>query len=87
MFSDYACIRSPVGSNKGKAAKVAEQPKEDDTSKPLIYDEFDALRLKQNEGKSVLEYDTLDAALDEFFAKVRHFLGSLDTKIIEIWAG
>lgn len=43
---------------------------EEDASKPYVYDEFDALPLKQNEGKSILEFDTLDAALDEFYAKV-----------------
>lgn len=43
---------------------------EDDASKPLIYDEFDALRLKQNEGLPILEFDSLDVALDEYYAKV-----------------
>ena len=36
-----------------------------------MYDDFDALPLRQNEGKSVLAFDTFDAALDEFFAKAR----------------
>ena len=41
----------------------------EDESAPLVYDDFDALPLRQNEGKSVLAFDTFDAALDEFFAK------------------
>lgn len=64
--------QSPTGSAKGNRAKDA-KPTEEDASKPLIYDEFDALRLKQNEGKPLLEFDTLDEALDEFFAKVGPF--------------
>jgi len=46
------------------------EPEAVDPSKPLFYDEYDALPLKQNQGKSMLEFDTLDEALDEFFAKV-----------------
>ena len=53
---------------------------EEDVSKPYVYDEFDALPLKQNEGKSILEFDTLDAALDEFYAKV-----SLQSHSIAFW--
>ena len=55
---------------QGKKGKAQEQNLEEDTSKPYVYDEFDALPLKQNEGKSIIEFDTLDAALDEFYAKV-----------------
>lgn len=59
-----------VGISKSKKADFTEKSLEEDASKPLIYDEFDALCLKQNEGQPVLEFESLDAALDEFYAKV-----------------
>ncbi len=35
-----------------------------------MYEDFDPLLLKQNEGLQKLEFETVDAALDEFFARV-----------------
>lgn len=35
-----------------------------------MYEDFDPLLLKQNEALQKLEFDTYDAALDEFYAKV-----------------
>ena len=35
-----------------------------------MYESYDPLRLKQNEGRELLAFPTFDAALDEFFAKV-----------------
>lgn len=58
-----------AGAPKAKKADASPAAAEDE-SKPLIYDEFDALSLKQNNGKAMLEFPTLDEALDEFFAKV-----------------
>lgn len=58
-----------AGLSKGKKGAAGVKP-EEDAKMPLLYDEFDALRLTQNEGKSIIEFDTLDAALDEFYAKV-----------------
>ena len=59
----------------GTGRRGGDNPQEggppEDESQPLVYDNFDALPLRQNEGKSVLRFDTFDAALDEFFAKVR----------------
>ena len=37
----------------------------------MIFDEYDALPLKQNDAKQRIEFETLDEALDEFYAKVR----------------
>lgn len=39
-----------------------------------MYDEFDPLPLKQHEHKQAIVFDTFDAALDEFFAKVPQLL-------------
>ena len=36
----------------------------------LVYESYDPLRLKQNEGRELLPFPTFDAALDEFYAKV-----------------
>ena len=36
-----------------------------------MYESYDPLRLKQNEGRELLPFPTFDAALDEFYAKVR----------------
>lgn len=36
----------------------------------IVYEDFDPLLLKQNEAAQKLEFETYDAALDEFFAKV-----------------
>ena len=35
----------------------------------VVYEDFDPLLLKQNEALQKLEFDTYDAALDEFYAK------------------
>lgn len=35
-----------------------------------MYEDFDPLLLKQNEGLQKLEFETYDAALDEFYARV-----------------
>lgn len=35
-----------------------------------MYEDFDPLLLKQNEAQQKLEFETYDAALDEFYAKV-----------------
>jgi len=35
-----------------------------------VYEDFDPLLLKQNEGLQKLEFETYDAALDEFYARV-----------------
>ena len=35
-----------------------------------MYESYDPLRLKQNEGQELLAFTTFDAALDEFYAKV-----------------
>ena len=37
----------------------------------LVYESYDPLRLKQNECQELLPFPTFDAALDEFYAKVR----------------
>lgn len=36
----------------------------------VVYEDFDPLLLKQNEAAQKLEFETYDAALDEFYAKV-----------------
>lgn len=35
-----------------------------------MYESYNPLRLKQNEGQELLAFTTFDAALDEFYAKV-----------------
>ena len=37
----------------------------------LVYESYDPLRLQQNKGRELLPFPTFDAALDEFYAKVR----------------
>ena len=36
-----------------------------------MYDDFDPLLLEQKKHEKVLEFDSFDAALDEFYSKVR----------------
>ncbi|KAL0022374.1 hypothetical protein WJX77_005710 [Trebouxia sp. C0004] len=36
----------------------------------IVYEDFDPLLLKQNEGLQKLEFETYDAALDEFYARI-----------------
>ena len=43
----------------------------------MVYEDFDPLLLKQNEAAQKLEFETYDAALDEFYAKVLCLLASL----------
>lgn len=52
-----------------KDAKKTSKP-EDDLEEALLFDEYDAVPLRQNEGKALLEFEILDEALDEFYAKV-----------------
>jgi hypothetical protein len=35
-----------------------------------MYDDFNPLQLQQKAGQPALEFDTFDAALDEFYSKV-----------------
>lgn len=50
----------------GAPAKEASEQGKDS----LVYESYDPLRLKQNEGQELLPFPTFDAALDEFYAKV-----------------
>lgn len=52
----------PSGTNPSELAKKLEG---------IVYEDFDPLLLKQNEALQQLEFETYDAALDEFYAKVR----------------
>jgi hypothetical protein len=51
----------PSGTNPSELAKKLEG---------IVYEDFDPLLLKQNEGLQKLEFETYDAALDEFYARV-----------------
>ena len=51
----------------GQTAPEREDGKHDDG---LVYESYDPLRLKQNEGQELLPFPAFDAALDEFYAKV-----------------
>lgn len=51
----------PSGTSPAELAKQLEG---------VVYEDFDPLLLKQNESLQKLEFDTYDAALDEFYAKV-----------------
>lgn len=51
----------PSGTDPSELAKKLEG---------VVYEDFDPLLLKQNEAAHRLEFDTYDAALDEFYAKV-----------------
>lgn len=51
----------PSGTDPSELAKKLEG---------IVYEDFDPLLLKQNEGLQKLEFETYDAALDEFYAKV-----------------
>ncbi|KAL0046515.1 hypothetical protein WJX82_002614 [Trebouxia sp. C0006] len=51
----------PSGTNPSELAKKLEG---------IVYEDFDPLLLKQNEGLQKLEFETYDAALDEFFARI-----------------
>ncbi len=37
----------------------------------VIYEEYDPIVLRQRQGRPVLQFPTFDAALDEFYSKVR----------------
>lgn len=55
-----------------KKAAAAALPNDKSASKEaLVFTDFDSLPLRQNEGQPVLQFETLDAALDDFFAKAR----------------
>lgn len=51
----------PSGTDASELAKKLEG---------MVYEDFDPLLLKQNEAAQKLEFETYDAALDEFYAKV-----------------
>ena len=51
----------PSGTDPSELAKKLEG---------MVYEDFDPLLLKQNEAAQKLEFETYDAALDEFYAKV-----------------
>ncbi|KAL0030916.1 hypothetical protein WJX79_000862 [Trebouxia sp. C0005] len=51
----------PSGTNPSELAKKLEG---------IVYEDFDPLLLKQNEGLQKLEFETYDAALDEFYARI-----------------
>lgn len=51
----------PSGTDPSELAKKLEG---------VVYEDFDPLLLKQNEAQQKLEFETYDAALDEFYAKV-----------------
>ena len=51
----------PSGTDPSELAKKLEG---------VVYEDFDPLLLKQNEAAQKLEFETYDAALDEFYAKV-----------------
>ena len=51
----------PFGTDPGELVKKLEG---------IVYEDFDPLLLKQNEGLQKLEFETYDSALDEFYAKV-----------------
>lgn len=51
----------PSGADPGELARKVEG---------VVYEDFDPLLLKQNEAAQKLEFETYDAALDEFYAKV-----------------
>ena len=55
----------------GSAAPAADAKPQDALPEGASYEEYDPLLLKQNEGLGYLEFPTYNAALDEFFAKVR----------------
>ncbi len=65
-----------VGDSEAKDAAAGSQevPPEGANGKlddGLVYESYDPLRLQQNEGRELLPFPTFDAALDEFYAKVR----------------
>ncbi|KAL3145238.1 hypothetical protein ABBQ32_000984 [Trebouxia sp. C0010 RCD-2024] len=51
----------PSGADPGELARKLEG---------VVYEDFDPLLLKQNEAAQKLEFETYDAALDEFYAKI-----------------
>ena len=55
----------------GSAAPAADAKPQDALPEGASYEEYDPLLLKQNEGLGYLEFPTYNAALDDFFAKVR----------------
>ena len=60
----------PSGTDPSELAKKLEG---------VVYEDFDPLLLKQNEAAQKLEFETYDAALDEFYAKVPPFCSCLCT--------
>lgn len=58
----------PSGTDPSELAKKLEG---------MVYEDFDPLLLKQNEAAQKLEFETYDAALDEFYAKVLCLLSCL----------
>lgn len=58
----------PSGTDPSELAKKLEG---------MVYEDFDPLLLKQNEAAQKLEFETYDAALDEFYAKVLCLLSFL----------
>ena len=53
-----------AGNRKGTAAEGPQCPP------GMLYDDFDPLQLRQKADKPVLEFESFDAALDEFYSKV-----------------
>lgn len=53
-----------AGNRKGAAAEGPQCPP------GMMYDDFDPLQLRQKADKPVLEFESFDAALDEFYSKV-----------------
>ncbi len=65
VFAGAAKAKDAI--SDGQTAPEKEDGKHDDG---LVYESYDPLRLKQNEGQELLPFPAFDAALDEFYAKV-----------------
>ena len=72
----FAVVAGATGAGEAKdgAAGSQEAAPEGASGKlddGLVYESYDPLRLQQNEGRELLPFPTFDAALDEFYAKVK----------------
>ena len=52
------------------SAPVCSPPLPSPSLKAEVYQDFNPLKLKQSEGSKVIEFQTFDASLDEFYSKV-----------------
>ena len=54
----------------GKGQSLQQPPADDAAEEDKVYEDFDPLLMQQHAVRSHMQFDTFDAAVDEFFSKV-----------------